>query len=216
MRQFQPWEPSPAELERAIAQMQGEAFTYPGPGLTAGADASLESRIPHGYVIDRTHAQIGSGAADWERARAALADWAMFDLGWTALWPRVPPAVGTQVGVLACTLGAWSFNVSRILYVVDESTEARERYGFAYGTVPHHVERGEELFTVEWRHADDSVWYVVTAVSRPLHWLARLAHGYARRTQRRFAAEAVRHMRKVVQGGELPPGNGVQQAKQGV
>ena len=74
-----------------------------------------------------------------------------------------------------------------IVYLVDEPGEV-ERFGFAYGTLPDHAERGEELFTVEWRHADDSVWYDLLSYSQPNHQLARLAGPIARQTQKRFAA----------------------------
>ena len=60
------------------------------------------------------------------------------------------------------------------------------RYGFAYGTLPDHPERGEERFLVEWNQADDSVWYDLLAVSRPGHWLARIGYLYARYEQAKF------------------------------
>jgi uncharacterized protein (UPF0548 family) len=62
-------------------------------------------------------------------------------LRWT-LWPARIPA--------------------RVVYVIDEP----DRKGFAYGTLPGHPERGEEAFVVE-RRADDSVWLVIRAFSRP-------------------------------------------------
>lgn len=51
---------------------------------------------------------------------------------------------------------------ARVVYVIDEP----DRKGFAYGTLPGHPERGEEAFVVE-RRADDSVWLVIRAFSRP-------------------------------------------------
>jgi uncharacterized protein (UPF0548 family) len=58
---------------------------------------------------------------------------------------------------------------------------------FAYGTLPGHPFRGEELFAVE-READGSLWFVVEAFSVPVVWWARAAgpsvavgqHAYAR------------------------------------
>ena len=32
----------------------------------------------------------------------------------------------------------------RVIYIIDED----DRWGYAYGTLPHHVERGEESFIV--------------------------------------------------------------------
>ena len=65
--------------------------------------------------------------------------------------------------------------------------EAR-RFGFAYGTLPDHVECGEERFTVECGQ-DDSVWYDILAFSRPRHPLAKLGQPLVRRWQKQFAQE---------------------------
>jgi uncharacterized protein (UPF0548 family) len=70
-----------------------------------------------------------------------------------------------------------------VVYTVHEPARA----GFGYGTLPGHLERGEEAFLVE-RDADDRVWFQVVAFSRPAHWTAVLSgplavlaqHGYAR------------------------------------
>ena len=42
-----------------------------------------------------------------------------------------------------------------------------QRYGFAYGTLPEHVESGDVRFTVDWHEADGAVWYDILAFSRP-------------------------------------------------
>lgn len=54
------------------------------------------------------------------------------------------------------------------------ATGSIARFGFAYGTLPGHVESGEERFQIEWHRSDDSVWYDILAFSRPNHPLARL------------------------------------------
>jgi hypothetical protein len=72
------------------------------------------------------------------------------------------------------------------------------RYGFAYGTLPDHPERGEERFFVEWNQADDSVWYDLLAVSRPGHWLARLGYLYARYEQAKFRRLSGEAMQRTV------------------
>jgi uncharacterized protein (UPF0548 family) len=76
------------------------------------------------------------------------------------------------------------------------------RFGFAYGTLPHHVERGEERFCVEWRHADDSVWYDILAFSRPHHPLLIPGYPVARIVQRRFARDSKRAMLRAVHAQE--------------
>ena len=47
-----------------------------------------------------------------------------------------------------------------------------KRFGFGYGTLPRHAERGEERFSVEWYREDGCVYYDVFAFSRPKHPLA--------------------------------------------
>ena len=79
--------------------------------------------------------------------------------------------------------------------------EALRRYGFAFGTLPGHVEQGEERFTVEWQGEDDSVWYEVFAFARPAHPLARAGRPFVRLVQRRSAVDSFRAMAAAVDAG---------------
>ena len=88
-------------------------------------------------------------------------------------------------------------NACRIVYVIDEQGSS-ERYGFAYGTLPDHMERGEERFTVEFDTDDQTVWYDLYAFSRPT-MLARLAYPFARALQKRFASDSKAAMQRAVQ-----------------
>jgi uncharacterized protein (UPF0548 family) len=90
----------------------------------------------------------------------------------------------------------WWLNAARIVYVIDEP----RWFGFAYGTLPGHVERGEERFSVEWLD-DDTVWYDLMAFSRPHYWGARLVKPLARRLQRRFVGLSKAEMCKAVRTG---------------
>ena len=105
-------------------------------------------------------------------------------------WPDTPIRDGSTVAVLAHTFGLWSLNACRIVYVLEEDAPIR-RYGFGYGTLPEHAERGEERFSVEWHAGDDSVWYDILAISRPKQWLARAGYPLTRRLQRRFARDSM-------------------------
>jgi uncharacterized protein (UPF0548 family) len=71
--------------------------------------------------------------------------------------------------------------------VVEDEASNRRRYGFAYGTLSEHAERGEERFAVEWNREDDTVWYDILAFSRPRKYLALMAYPLSRLLQRRFA-----------------------------
>jgi len=79
-------------------------------------------------------------------------------------------------------------------YVIEEKGET-ERYGFAYGTLRDHAERGEERFSVELRRGDETVWYEVLAFSRPSPLISP-TYPLARMLQRRFAQDSRRAMKR--------------------
>jgi uncharacterized protein (UPF0548 family) len=106
--------------------------------------------------------------------------------------------IGSTVGVLCRSFGLWSLHVCRIVYVVEESNGLKDRFGFAYGTLPHHFERGEERFVVEHDHRDERVWYEVRMLCRPGHLLSRLGDPIVRRLQRKFGVLTKSAMRRAV------------------
>jgi uncharacterized protein (UPF0548 family) len=127
-----------------------------------------------------------------------LQRWEHFRLGWLDAWPPdTPIQTGHTVSVLARAFGLWSLNFCRIAYVIDDEGPVR-RFGFAYGTLEDHVERGEERFLIEWRQSDDSVWYDILAFSRPKHILAWLGYPLVRRAQKRFARNSAAAMFRAV------------------
>jgi uncharacterized protein (UPF0548 family) len=157
--------------------------------------------MPAGYVVDSYRVQLGSGAATFERARAALCAWRMLHLGWVEpCWPDTEVKEGMLVGTLARVFGLWAVNVCRIVFVVDEEGPVT-RYGLAYGTLAGHAETGEERFLVEWNRADDSVWYDIRAVSKPGGWLTCLGYPLTRRLQRRFGRDSLRVFLDAVRSG---------------
>lgn len=180
-------EPSGDAVRRFLSSQKDLPFSYEEVGAT-------REEAPPGYAVDQYRVKLGEGPEAYERAKEALRAWRQFDLGWAQLLPpEAPIEVGTTVGVLAHHYGIWSLNAARIVYLVDESGEV-ERFGFGYGTLPGHGERGEERFSVEWRHEDDSVYYDVFAFSRPKHPLAWLGYPLARMLQRRFRRDSKRAM----------------------
>ena len=183
-----------ADAVRAFLAAQAELpFTYPDVGATA-------AEPPPGWTVDRTRARVGTGPGAFAAAKAALARWEQFRLGWVEAAPAgAPLAPGACVAVLARVLGLWWLNACRVVYTVDEET----RFGFAYGTLPGHAESGEERFLVEWDRASGAVWYDIVAFSRPRSPLARLGYPLARRTQKRFARDSVAAMRRAVGGTHL-------------
>ena len=183
--------PSAALVAEFIASQRELQFTYSPTGATRSDDA------PSGFYLDHNRTKLGAGAETFQSAVAALRGWKQFDLGWVSI---VPPEtaieVGSVVAVQAHTFGVWSLNACRIVYIIDE-TEPLKKFGFAYGTLPDHVECGEERFTVE-QHADGSVFYDIFAFSRPRQLLVRMGVPIARALQRRFARDSLAAMKREV------------------
>ncbi|MGO9600271.1 MAG: DUF1990 family protein [Isosphaeraceae bacterium] len=170
-------------------------FTYPEVGATATVP-------PVGYDVDHTRMKLGEGEEVFTRAKTALQRWEQFRLGWVeASAPKTMIETGDVMAVVARQVGLWWLNACRILYVVDEA-EPSHRYGFAYGTLPDHVEIGEERFLLERDRASGEVWYDILAFSRPRLLVARLGYPYVRLVQKRFAKASAAAMLRVVNNDE--------------
>jgi uncharacterized protein (UPF0548 family) len=187
--------PSESILRDQLTQQSDAQFSYEAVGASRGEP-------PLGYAVAHRRDRLGEGAAAFELACQAIRTWKMFDLGWVELcWPNAPIALDTTVGVLIRAGGLWWLSCARIVYVLDEvepTAEIRRRFGFAYGTLPDHAERGEERFCVEW-HTDGSVWYDLFSFSQPRHWLATLGGPVTRRLQYRFGTDSLAAMQRAVQ-----------------
>ena len=152
--------------------------------------------------MDHTRIKLGEGEPVFQSARAALQRWEQFRLGWVEAWsPDTPIQSGEVVAVMGRAIGLWWLNACRIVYVVDESGPI-SKFGFAYGTLPGHVESGEERFLIEWDRSENSVWYDILAFSRPNHFLTRLGYPVVRRTQKRFGRDSAASMLKAVRTGD--------------
>ena len=75
------------------------------------------------------------------------------------------------------------------------------KFGFAYGTLPGHVARGEERFQVEWHADTDRVFYDILAYSQARSALFRLGSPVTRLLQKRFAADSKQAMLRAVSTG---------------
>lgn len=183
------FQPAESQVSRFLRRESERPYTYPEVGHTR-LDAAVQ-----GYNNDFNFIELGRGEAVWAAAQAAIRQWRMFPGGWAYVAPTdTPIEQGRVVAMAARVLGLWWLNSCRIVYVVDEPT----RFGFAYGTLPGHAERGEELFLVE-KNADGTVRYVLKAFSWPRHWAACLAYPLARAYQRKFVRESKQAMFQFVQ-----------------
>ena len=178
-------------LQHFLDAQAGESFSYAEIGQSTDG-------TPSGYDHDHNRVLLGQGKVAFEAACLALSRWQMFPTPWTEIWP--PGArqdVGTPVLMIARVFGLWWVNACRIIYHLD-GHHALRRCGFAYGTLPAHIERGEERFMVECDH-EGNVWYDLRAFSRPSYWLVRAGYPVTRWLQRRFVLQSQAAMRRIVE-----------------
>lgn len=193
MRLMSLQKPRPEQLFPFLSEQAGYELTYADVGATA-------DNPPAGYVVDHTRIQLGCGESVFLAAQDALKNWQQFQLGWVCAWPRnTPLEVGQVVAIMGWAVGFWWLNACRIIYTVDESEPGMiSRFGFAYGTLPGHVETGEERFLIEWDHNTDQVFYHIDAFSKPYHLLTRIGYPLVRRNQKRFGRDSAAAMFRAV------------------
>ena len=184
--------PTRTEIDQFLSNAASDTLSYTEIGAT------LDAQRPAGYAdSDHNRILLGTGDENWERAKQAVRDWKMFDLGWCGIcWPDTPIEEGRNVAMMANHLGIWSLNAARIVYTLEEPN----RFGFAYGTLTNHVECGEERFSVELDPETGEIWYDLYSFSRPRHPLARLGYPYARYLQKQFVADSKNAMIRAVKG----------------
>lgn len=183
--------PTDAEIRDFIESQSELPLSY----MKIGATRSQQ--MPAGYAINRYKGRLGTGEDVFKRAVAAMRSWAMYRLGWTKLyWPDTPIRDGEVVAILARHFGFWSLNACRIIYTFEDEGNPEQRFGFAFGTLPGHVEEGEEQFSVELE--DETVWYKLFAFARPKALMAKMAHPLVRSTQRRFAVNSFEAMKRAI------------------
>ena len=190
--------PTVESIRRFIAKQAKLDFSYSAVGATA-------TTSPAGYVVDRTRILLGQGEAVFQSAIAALRRWDHFNLGWVSAWsPETPIHPGEVVAVMGRGAGMWWLNCCQIVYVINE-TGPIIRFGFAYGTLPGHIQRGEERFLIEWDRSDNFVWYEILSFSQPNYILVYMGYPVVRQKQKRFGRDSAAAMFKVVNGDEPVP-----------
>jgi uncharacterized protein (UPF0548 family) len=161
--------PNDEALSELLAACRHDALTYSPIG------GSLSGVAPPGLPLHEWSILIPSSS--FGAAANALRDWSIHRAAGLTVVSDGPLQEGTNVAMSAPIAFAFVDVTCRVIAVVDEP----ERFGFAYGTLSVHPERGEESFIVE-RH-DDRTEFVVRAVSGHAHWAARVATPVARRLQ---------------------------------
>ena len=169
------WKPSAATVDRLLEEARRAAPTYMQIGATK------EGVPPTGYRADRDQVSLGRGSEVFERAVAAVRRWQAQRGAGIEVAPSDATVVeGGTTLLLIHALGLWTVAPCRVVYVQEE----RDRFSFAYGTLPGHPEQGEVSFSVR-RLEDGEVQFCVASFSRPVASLARIAKPLTRRLQRR-------------------------------
>ncbi|MET0416691.1 MAG: DUF1990 domain-containing protein [Actinoplanes sp.] len=151
------------DVTGAFTELVAAPLTYREIGATRAVT------LPHGYRHVSRDVSLGNGVEVFERAAAALFDWRMHaEAGLSVVHSGGAAAPGIVV-VLKAGWGPVGVTIPcRVVYSVDQA----DRRGFAYGTLPGHPERGEEVFMVVRTDSDD-VRFQIRAFSRPATLVAR-------------------------------------------
>lgn len=181
--------PSNTKIESVLTEAKTAAPTWQ-------FDSDFKAR--DGYDLDQKRSWIGTGKTAWLAAVDAMDSWLVMPRSMVELFGAGPIEVGRVVCVMFYGLGAYTVNPCRITEVIQTTDDTVTRYGFVYATLPGHVESGLERFLIEWDHANDQIWYEITAISRPQHPLAWLAYPYARIQQGKFRERSTAQMLQAV------------------
>jgi uncharacterized protein (UPF0548 family) len=191
---LRPFRTSEAQKEKLLAAARDAAPS--SPHLLTVIDGSFGTP-PKGFAHDLSRSEIGRGLHVFVAAREAFQRWKQFDLGWVQVVnPIAKIAPGELVAVEAHTAYLWSISFNRVVEVVDSPT----RFGFMYTTTALHVEEGQERFVIEFDPESESVSYLIEAVSRPRHILARIGYPLSRAMQHRFARDSHARIRRCILG----------------
>lgn len=164
------------------------------PHLLTLKDGSL-GPPPKGFVHDFSRSEVGRGPRAFVAAREAFLRWEQINIGWVRIADQNPKIIpGELVALDVYTAGLWSINLNRIVEIVDSPTS----FGFIYTTTVLHVEEGQERFVIEIDAESESVLYLIEAISRPRHILARFGYPLSRAMQHRFTRDSHARMRRSI------------------
>jgi uncharacterized protein (UPF0548 family) len=180
--------PGEPRLRALLERQASAALTYDEAGCTSGDDR------PAGYTHDEYDRSLGAGS--FVRAVLGLRTWQAHLGAGIAVYPEGATIELDANVILSVHIGPiYAMAPCRIVYVIEEP----DRFGFAYGTLPGHPERGEEAFIVE-RGPTDIARFRITAFSRPVAPFARLAKPIARATQQRTTRRYLRALDRFASG----------------
>lgn len=178
-------------MKQMLESLESVEPTYSDIGAT------LAGRQPEGFHHDRFETVLGAGPQTFQRAVTGLKTWEAHRLPGLRVFPD-----GQEIrtgATVVLTLGTSFVAIAapcRIVSVIDGQT----RWGFAYGTLPGHPERGEEAFSVS-ISPDQTVRFEIEAFSRPGDPLVRLSGPIGRGMQRGGTGGYLRALKRFVDEG---------------
>jgi uncharacterized protein (UPF0548 family) len=176
--------PTEERICAELAARKSRSWSYAQVGAT-------RTTPPCGWRINDLQSIVGTGRSIRDQLAARLFGFKLLGVAGVEVFPRDATArPNLDVALLSRHFGIWSLDFCRVIYVLRDEPEengAILRTGFAYGTLPGHAIRGEEIFSIEWRPAIQEVRYHIFSFSSPANLFIRFLSPIARATQTRFA-----------------------------
>jgi uncharacterized protein (UPF0548 family) len=173
-------------LEDLLARARLASPTY------AEVGASRDGDMPRGFHHVRLSERVGDAAA-FDVAINGLRTWAAHEGAGLVVYPREPLTPGSTV-ILVTSIGPMQMAAPcRIVAVFQEPYS----FGFSYGTLPGHPERGEESFVLNLRNG--ATYLTISAFSKAVDPLARLGGPVGRAVQRSVSRRYITALRRYVE-----------------
>lgn len=163
--------------------------------------ASRDVDLPRGFHHVRRSERVGD-AASFDLAVEGLRTWVAHEGAGLRVYPHEALTPGATI-LAVTTIGPMQVVAPcRIVNVFKEPYS----FGFSYGTLPGHPERGEESFVLNLRNG--ATYFTITAFSKAVDPLARLAGPFGRAVQRSVTRRYLKALRRYVEAEsskESPP-----------
>jgi uncharacterized protein (UPF0548 family) len=182
--------PSAAGIDQLLERSRHADLNYLDVGMTRQDRAD---RIPaYRQTLFQTTLR---GQDAFERARDALRTWRVHEGAGVTV--HSDPFAEDATVLLTLRIGPLAaIGPGRIVYVLDEAS----LFGFAYGTLTGHPERGEQRFLLEVRDPTTTT-FSIKALSRPAGAITRLSGPVSRGMQDRVARRYLSSMERAALTG---------------
>jgi uncharacterized protein (UPF0548 family) len=174
------------KVHELLSAARSASLTYTEVG------ASRDDVLPSGYHHVRMSERIGD-AVVFDRAVLGLRSWAVQEGAGMKVLPGEPVEPDATI-ITVTSIGPVRLVIPCRVVAVFKDPDS---FGFAYGTLPGHPESGEESFVVERKNG--ATIFTVSAFSRPVDPLARLAGPVGRVVQRVVTRRYVDALRRFVE-----------------